>query len=517
MELLWIFAAFLAGMAAKLIRLPTMVGYLAAGVVLAYLGVQSTDFIQAVGDFGVVLLLFTVGLNLNFRSLMQPQVLGVGSIHLAISGLIYTAVLYLLNLPLGTAVVVAISLGLSSTVLIAKLLDARDELDSYHGRLSIGMSILQDAVSILLLGVTGSSAPTGWALGLLALPLVRPLLLRLMQSAGRDELLLIYGLALALGAGWLFEQVGLNANLGALLIGMVLAGDDRSTALYDRLWALKEVFLVGFFLQVGLAGVPDGRNWLTVGLLLLFLPLKGLLFFGLMLAFRLRARTAFLSTVSLTSYSEFALIVVSSAATSGLIDPSFVITTGLVVTLSFVLNAPVSQAVNTLWSRWELRLRRYERAVDHPDHEPRSLGAAEFVILGMGLAGVAAYDYLIQQGKRPLGIDADPAQIQRQLGNGRRVIYGDANDNELWTELDLSHVHGVLMTLGNASAEVRAAGNLRRAGFNGFIAAFLREAESHRALQEAGVTVSFLPIAQAGRELAQAALGQETGPIGTDL
>jgi hypothetical protein len=385
---------------------------------------------------------------------------------------------------------VAVSLGFSSTVLTAKLLDAREELDSYHGRLAIGVLILQDVVAVLLLVVAGGGSPTGWALGLLALPLARPLLLRLMGAAGRDDLLLIFGLALALGAGWLFDQVGL----------------------YDKLWALKEVFLVGFFLQVGLAGVPDGRNWLMVGLLLLFLPLKSILFFGLMLRFRLRARTAFLSSVSLTAYSEFALIVVSSAAAAGLVAPSFVVTTGLLVAISYALNAPVSQAVNTLWSRWEPALTRYERPVDHPDHEPRSLGAAEYVILGMGLAGSAAYDYLIQQEKRPLGIDADPAQIQQQLGNGRRVIYGDANDNELWTELDLSHVQGVLMTLGNTNAEVRAARNLRRAGYSGFIAAFLREADSRTALQDAGVTVSFLPIAQAGRELAQAALGQETAP-----
>jgi predicted Kef-type K+ transport protein len=512
MELLWIFAAFLAGMGAKLIRLPTMVGYLVAGVVLAYLGVQSTDFIKSVGDFGVVLLLFTVGLHLNFRSLIQPQVLGVGAIHLAISGLIFTAVLFLLEIPVGTAVLVAVSLGFSSTVLTAKLLDAREELDSYHGRLAIGVLILQDVVAVLLLIVAGGGSPTGWALGLLALPLARPLLLRLMGMAGRDELLLIFGLALALGAGWLFDQVGLDAKLGALLIGLVLAGDERSDELYDKLWALKEVFLVGFFLQVGLAGVPDGRNWLMVGLLLLFLPLKGVLFFGLMLAFRLRARTSFLSSVSLTAYSEFALIVVSSAAAAGLVESSFVVTVGLLVAISYTLNAPVSQAVNSLWSRWEPALTRYERAVDHPDHEPRSLGAAEYVILGMGLAGSAAYDYLIQQGKRPLGIDADPAQIQRQLGNGRRVIYGDANDNELWTELDLSDVHGVLMTLGNTQAEVRAARNLRRASYDRFIAAFLREADSRTALQDAGVTVSFLPIAQAGRELAQASLGQETAP-----
>jgi predicted Kef-type K+ transport protein len=508
MELIWIFAAFLAGMGAKLIRLPTMVGYLAAGVVLAYLGVESSDFIKAVGDFGVVLLLFTVGLHLNFRSLLQPQVLGVGSIHLAISGILFTAVLMLLDLPVGTAVLVAVSLGFSSTVLTAKLLDAREELDSYHGRLAIGVLILQDVVAVLLLVVAGGGSPTVWALGLLALPLFRPLLLRLMKAAGREELLLVYGLALALGAGWLFDQVGLDAKLGALLIGLLLAGDDRSNELYDKLWALKEVFLVGFFLQVGLAGVPDSRNWLMVGLLLLFLPLKGALFFGLMLRFRLRARTAFLSSISLTAFSEFALIVVSSAASAGLVESSFVVTIGLLVAISYALNAPVSQVVNRLWAKLEPRLIALERPVDHPDHEPRSLGAAEYVILGMGQAGTAAYDYFVGQGKRPLGIDADPAQIQRQLQTGRRVIYGDANDNELWTDLDFRDVHGILITLGNTSAEARAVLNLRQAGYDGFVAALLRDPDSRAVLREAGATISFLPIAQAGRELAEASLAE---------
>jgi hypothetical protein len=120
---------------------------------------------------------------------------------------------------------------------------------------------------------------------------------------------------------------------------------------------------------------------------------------------------------------------------------------------------------------------------------------------------------LITEGKRPVGIEADPAQIQKQLTAGRRVIYGDANDPALWTELDLSGIEGVLMTLSNASAEVSAAQHLRAEGFAGFVAALLSFAENQEKLQEAGVSISFVPIAQAGRELAQASLGQMTARL----
>lgn len=509
MDLIWIIAAFIAGLAAKMVRLPTLVGYLAAGLVLALFNVESNNFIEAVGDFGVVLLLFTVGLHINFRSLLQPQVVGVGAVHLIITTIVLTGLMLVLQLPLFPAVLLAVGLGFSSTVLTAKSLDARQELDSYQGRLAIGILILQDLVAVLLLAVTGGGWPSWWAIGLLALPLARPLLLRLMIAAGREDLLLIYGLLLALGGGWLFEIVGLDAKLGALIVGMVLAGHPQSDELYDKLWALKEVFLVGFFLQVGLAGFPDSRGWMIVGMLLLFLPLKGILFFALMVLFKLRARTAFLSSVSLTAYSEFGLIVAAGAVAGGLVGGEYVVIMGLLVAISFALNAPVSRIVNRLWLRFEKTLVAFERDIRHPDHEPRSLGSADYVILGMGRAGTAAYDYLIEQERRPVGLDDDPAQIQRHLQEGRRVIYGDAKDPELWTDLDLSEVQGVMMTVGYESAEITAARNLRKEGYERSIAALLRNVESHDALEEAGVTVSFLPIAQAGRELAQACTAVE--------
>ncbi len=507
MDVAIIVAAFGAGMLARLLRLPTLVGYLAAGLALSLVGLEVTPLIKGIGDLGVMLLLFTVGLHIRPRSLMQAEVLGVGLIHLALSAVMYTAVMLVIGVATLPAVLVGVALGFSSTVLTAKSLEARDELDSFHGRIAIGILILQDIVAVVLLIFTGAGTPSPWAFLLLGLPLLRPVLFWLMKNSGREEVLILYGLMLAVGIGFIFELVGLDAKLGALVAGLLLSGTHESDMLYDQLWSLKEIFLVGFFLQVGLAGLPQPEDWPTVLLLLAFLPIKAILFFVLLVAFRLRARTAFMTTVALTAYSEFALITVAAAAEAGLADPALVSLSGMVVALSFAINAPISSFANPLWDRLEPYLVRFEKQVpDHPDRDPESLGLSDFVIVGMGRAGSAAYDHLVGYGARPVGLDADPGMIADGIAEGRRLLYGDANDSELWTDLDLSRVHGVMLALPNAEAMARAASNLRKEGYTRHVSALLRTDDAREALEEAGVNTMFLPMEQAGRDLADVCL-----------
>lgn len=513
MDIIWIVSTFAAGLVAKRIKLPTLVGYLIAGLALSLVGVSNSELITAIGDMGVVLLLFTIGLHISFKSLLQREVFGVGLLHLGGSTLLFSLVLVAVGTPTFVAVLLAAALGFSSTVLTAKSLEARDELDSYHGRLSIGILILQDVVALLILILAGGSAPTPWVVALGVLVLLRPLFVRLMLASGRDEVLLLFGLGMALGIGWLFELVGLDGKLGALVAGMLLAGEARSDELYDKLWALKELFLVGFFLQIGLGGLPSAENWLLIGVLLLLLPVKAVAFFLLFVAFRLRARTAFLSTIALTAYSEFALIVVVMAASTGLVGQEMVVTLGVLVAISYAINAPISRVANRLWTRWDPFLTRLERPGPHKDHEPLTLGSSHYVILGMGRAGAAAYDYLAGQDARPLGLDADPERLREHLAAGRRIIYGDAQDPELWTGLDLSNVRGVMMTLNSVDAEVRAAHNLRQEGYTGPISALLRYDENRQPLTEAGVNVMLLPVERMGRELAEACIVEPNTPL----
>ena len=449
MVAIWIACAYAAGLLVQRLGLPPLVGFLGAGFGLRLLGFESGPALSEIAHLGVLLLLFTVGLKLRIRNVLQPEVWGVALLHLGISTLLLGAVVHLLGgLDWMPSFLLAVALGFSSTVLAAKVLEEKRELRAFHGRIAIGILIIQDLVAVALLTATGASVPSPWVLALLALPFARPVLHRLLLFSGHGELLVVFGMLLAVVAGGLlFEHVGLSSELGALLMGVLLAGHPRTTELSNALWSLKEAFLVGFFLDIGMSGLPDLQALSYSLVLLVLLPIKAGIFFVLLTLFKLRARTGFLTMLSLASYSEFGLIVASLAVTQGLLPPESLVVMAIVVALSFVVSAPLHRMAHTLYERQAPVLVRFERHERHPDDGPISLGSADAVILGMGRIGTGAYDYLRASGARVVGLDSDPGKVQRHLESGRRVVYADAEDPEIWNRLRLEGVRAILLAL----------------------------------------------------------------------
>lgn len=506
MELYWIVIAFIAGGVALHLNLPTLVGYILAGVALAAFNVESTEFIKESGDVGIMILLFTVGLHIRLKNVFRPEVYGAGGTHQIISLAIYGGIALLFGLSLPAAIFVGIGLGFSSTVLSAKALEAKNELDAFHGRVAMGVLIFQDIVATVLLAFTGTETPEPYAIGLLLLFFMRPVMYRLLDFGQREELILLFGLLMAFGIGELFYLSGLSAKLGALLAGILLADHRSSHMLYDKLWALKEVFLVGFFLDIGLTGFPDLGGFLTASIFVALLPVKAAMFFFLFMFFKLRARTAFLAGLSLTAYSEFALIVVAASVDGGFVESSWLTILAIVVATSFIINSAINSVANDLWVRYEPILTRYEPDLEHPDQHPRRLGSTKYIVVGMGRVGSSAYDYLVEQGERPLGFDADPATIQRNLDAGRRVQFADSQDPELWEAIKLEKLSGIILAIPNVEAKLNASELLRENGYKGKITALLRDGIDPEQLTEAGINSVLLPLSQAGRELAEQSL-----------
>ncbi|WP_119356751.1 cation:proton antiporter family protein [Meiothermus granaticius] len=506
MEALWVGTAYLLGLLVSRIGLPPLVGYLGAGFALWGFGFHSEPLLSQIAHFGVLLLLFTVGLKLRWQTLVQAQVIGVGGLHFLLFALLMG--LLALGLGLGGAPVLYVGAGLafSSTVLAVKLLEDRRELSTFHGRIAVGILVLQDVIAVGLLAYAGVKTPSWWALLLLGLPLLRPLVAWVLERSGHDELLLLYGLGLALGAAQLAESVGVSSELGALLMGAALAGHPQTSELSRALWGLKEGFLVAFFLQIGLLGLPSlAQMPLELGLLLL-LPLKALLFFGLLVGFGLRSRTAFVTSAALTSYSEFALITVAAAIQAQILPEGWGPMMGLLVALSLALAAPLNRGVHALYVRLEPFLSRFEGRGVHPDAEPTRLEGAEWLIVGMGRTGGAAYKLLERQGQQVVGLDADPDKLERHLAKGRRVFYGDAEDIELWDRLELRGLKGVLLTMPDLEAKLRGVQALKVRGFAGIIAATSYHREEDPILEQLGATLIFQPFAEAGERLAERAL-----------
>ncbi len=498
----WILCAFGLGLLARQLGMPPLVGFLATGFALNALQVKPDPAITGLGEIGVWMLLFTVGLKLRFRSLIRPEVWVTSLVHLAVAGGLTALFAHeLAALPWTTAWLLGTSFGFSSTVLAAIILEPRRELRAFHGRVAIGILIVQDLVAVAFLAFGNAHAlPTPWALSLLLLlPLARPLFGRLLSLAGHGELLPLLGVLLAVaGGGYGFRELGLSAELGSLLLGAVLAGHPRATELGHALWGMKELFLVGFFVGVGLNGVPTLDTLLWASLLTFAIPLKALLFFVLLLAVGLRARSSFLAALSLASYSEFGLIVMQLGVREGLLDVQWLALAAVTVAVSFAVGASLNRLAHGLYARSERFLQRFERSRRHPDDEPVSVGSAEVLVVGMGRVGSGAYRYLKDLGLQVVGLDSDMGKVEQHLRDGLRVVYADAEDPDLWQHLKLDKVRAVMLSLPDVEAKTLASRQLRQRGFSGLIAATHVFEEERASILAAGCNVTYNYFLEAG-------------------
>lgn len=504
LEAVWIGFAFSIGLMVRFIGLPPLVGYLAAGFLVAsvsdtlHVPHESSEVLHHISHLGVLLLLFTVGLKLNVRNLVKSEVIGGGVAHFAVSSLLYTPIILLLfDISPYKALLLAIALSFSSTVLAAKVLETKRELRAFHGRIAIGILVVQDLLALLVMSVASGTSPSLWALGIFALPLLRPLLYRLMDASGHEDLLVLFGLLLALViGGYGFELVGLSSELGALVFGAMLAKHPRAGELSKSLWSIKEFFLVGFFLEIGIGGLPDANAWLFALAMSALLPLKAALFFLLLIGFKLRARSAFLSGLSLTNYSEFGLIMASVAL------PEYMVPLALTVALSFVVSAPLNRLAHPLYERLARHLIPFERNIRHPDEQPVSLGGADVLIMGMGRTGSSAYEYL-NDSFRLVALDSDPARVRQHQEKNHNIFFADAEDQMFWENLDFGSVRAVILSLNEAEAKRIATQKLRKAGFMGLIISHSMHEDEAEQIIAAGADQTYLTMSETGVGLAE--------------
>jgi glutathione-regulated potassium-efflux system ancillary protein KefC len=240
--------------------------------------------------------------------------------------------------------------------------------------------------------------------------------------------------------------------------------------------------------------------------LILLLPLQSFVFFWLFLRFGLRVRTAFISSLTLGSYSEFALITSAAAIEVGWLKSSWAPIVALLVASSLGVAAPLNRRSHQLYARLEPWLLRFEPKGPHPDREPTSLELSDWLIVGMGRTGGSAYQLFAARGERVTGLDSDPVKLEAHRSKGRRVLYGDAEDPELWENLDLKGLKGILLTMPELEAKLEAIRGLKARGFTGVIATTGYHPEEGPILQEAGATLIFQPFAEAGERMAERVL-----------
>lgn len=511
MDPLLIVAAFVFGSVSSRIGLPPLVGYLIAGFVLNSLGVEAGDQLEQIANAGVTLLLFTIGLKLKLKNLASPEVWAGTTIHMLVTVIVFgigVRLLEMTGLPAFNrldwklSLLVAFALSFSSTVFAVKVFEEKREMVSRHAVTAIGILIMQDIIAVVFLAVSSGKTPSIWAVPLItALFLIRPLLLRFMSRCGHGELLMLFGILMPAAGYGSFELVGLKGDLGALVFGMLVAAHPKASELSSALLSFKDLFLVGFFLNIGISGSPSLAAVGVAILLALAMPIKAVLFFGILTRFKLRARTSLLASLSLSNYSEFGLIVGAIGVANGWIDGQWLVILAIALSTTFIMAAPANSMAHAIYARWSDRLKRFQSVERLPGEAPLDPGYARIAVIGLGGIGTAAYDEMRRRyGDVVVGIDFCRDTVNAHLAHGRRVALGDASDSDFWARTDPSAtgIGLVMLALPDPKASAFAIRQLKERGYPGQITASVRYEDEAAELKRAGIDAAYVLYEEAG-------------------
>lgn len=516
MEFSFLLFAFVCGLGVKLLSIPPLVGYLLAGFLLHAAGYSMTSSLQEIADLGITIMLFTIGLKLNIRDLSKIEVIAGSLLHTLIwcivCSTVFLAMSYIATDILGviswqTAAITAFALSFSSTVCVVKVLEESGESKTRHGKLAIGILVMQDIFAVVFLVIATGKLPSVWALGLLLFIPLMPLINRIIDRSGHGELLPLTGFIFALGGYHLFELVNIKGDLGALVSGLVIARHSKASELAKSLLSFKDLFLIGFFLSIGLTSLPSLDMFFFAAVLCVFLLFKALLFFAVFVKLHLRARTAYLTSLVMSNYSEFGLIVGAMAVSIGLLDPSMLVTIALALSFSFIVTSMLYRKSHKIYNLNKHALKKFES--DQPLREDLypTITNAEILVVGMGRVGSSAYRSLKKVlDDRVWGMDADRTKVRQLRERGKNIICGDGEDIDLWDNLDISEVRLILIALPSIDDAVNITQQLGYIGYTGKIAAIARYEDEVSILTQRGVDKVFNFFTEAGLGFAEESL-----------
>ncbi len=457
-----IIAAAVFGLIARQLRVPTIVGYLISGVILGPVTqvVGNAQSVTLISEVGIVLLLFLVGLELDLKKIrdLGKVALLCGTGQIAVTLVLSLGCCLALGFELQTALVMSAALTFSSTVVVVKVLAEKKELDSLHGRIGIGVLLVQDLVAILLLTILAgiekdvafSLSDTFWktinAVGgmitLLVIALVasRYLLLRLLTwAATYPGMLFIWSLCWCFVLVQIAHLFHLSHEIGAFMAGVSLAQLPFNHELGRRVNPLMNFFIAVFFTSLGINLNLDlpSRYWFTAAALTVFV-LVGKFGIVMLTTSRLKIdeKSGWFSGTLLCQISEFSLIFASLAFAKGLIDENILSVIGLVGLSTISLSAYAIQYKAMLYriakNRGLTRLFRAQETASPP--EASQLLSQHVVLIGVNSLGVQIVEALVEMGETVLAVDTNPQRLSQLKC---RTLVGNAEDWAVLEEANL--------------------------------------------------------------------------------
>ena len=529
-------AAFLGGAAARVLRLPVLLGYLAVGMVIgphALRIVGNVDTVQTLAEFGVVLLLFAVGIEVSLRDLRRlgaPVALGGVAQVLATIGLVYLVAIVGLGWSALEALVLGMVLSLSSTMVVLKTLTDRGELRSLHGRVLTGLLLIQDLAFIPMIALLPALRGEGdtflgdlWlgvfkavaVLGTMALlgGKAVPWLLRRVAHLGSREVFILAVVAVTFATAAVTQAVGLSAALGAFVAGVLLSESDFGNRALSEVVPLRDTFSALFFVSLGM--LTDAAFLLqNLGLVLLIVAMvvfiKSALTATLIRAFRFLPHTAILTGVGMTQVGEFSFILAASAASLGIVQDEFLMLT-VVSAVSTMAMTPLMIAGGS-WTLTRLGERVSFSGFYRPgnsslmDQRPRLTD--HVVICGLGRIGSLIAEALEEHGVPFVIIDLDPHVAARQRGRGNVVIHGASNSATVLEAARVRYAKLMVISTGDPISGWVTAQNALSMNPTLDIVARVHWREEGERLQRLGVREVVWPEMEAGLEMLRHSLSR---------
>jgi len=494
LTLLYLLAAVLGVVACRSLKLPPMLGYLAAGILIgphALALAQNSESVRHLGEFGVVFLMFSIGLEFSLPKLraMQRDVFGLGLLQVVLTMAAVCGGTLLLAQTVGgvwdvgwqTALALGGTLAMSSTAIVVKLMAERAELESEHGRRIMGILLFQDLAVVPLLVLIPALAASpdnllpalGWA-SLKAVVLVAVLLtggqglmrwwLTSVARRKSDELFMLNLLLITLGLAWLTELAGLSLALGAFIAGVLVSETEYRHQVGTDIRPFHDVLLGLFFITIGM--MLDWHilveQWaLVLGLLAVPLLIK----LGLIL---LLARASGATTgvglragLYLAQAGEFGFVLLALMQTHGLLRPALMnpILAAMVLSMlatPFLImysNQIVMKLVASDWLQQSIQMTHIARkAIDNSKH---------VIICGYGRCGQNLARMLEQEGIPYMALDLDPDRVRQAAAAGHSVVYGDATRLQALVAAGLVRASAVAITYLDVPSALKVLANTR--------------------------------------------------------
>ncbi|MDR1111958.1 MAG: cation:proton antiporter [Deltaproteobacteria bacterium] len=440
------------------LKMPAIVGFLLTGIMVGPSGfslINDPKQVEVLSELGVVLLLFTIGLEFSIQNLLKIKrlVLLGGSLQMLLGVVLITPVAMLLGFRWNQSIVWALLLTLSSTAIVLKIFQDRGEIDAPHGRGAFAVLIFQDLAVVplmvilpMLAGAEGGDPLYLVALkviGVLAVVIVLaiwvvPLLMKWVAQTKSNELFMFTVALVCLGTAYLTDQAGLSLALGAFMAGMVLAGSPYAYQAIGSVMPMRDIFTSLFFVSIGLKMNVDlliANPGMTVGLAVAIMAVNVLATGVAMKVTGLTTRVAMLIGFSLCQIGEFSFVLISKAFELSLFQPS---------ELEIFLNVAVLTMAMTPLALALGRFLSLKMAdVGAPEIQGPKVEARDHaIVVGFGVAGQGVARACRLTGRQYAVIDMNPSSVQAFQRQGEPIIFGDAVNEHV---LDHVGIHQAAM------------------------------------------------------------------------